>query len=169
MPTRITRTTVTLTFGLVAAHALAPVAQPKYGVSVKDSKPAVLATVKTYTWTDTHPSFHKTINAQIIAAVDRELQARGLTKVTTRPSDLVVTYRSLSRTDLDLKAKGTHGPPEYAVGTLVVDLRDSSNRASLFRVQMDTPIDNDPAKLEETINAAVAAMFAKYPGGSAKH
>ena len=28
---------------------------------------------------------------------------------------------------------------------------------------MDTPIDTDPAKLSEAIDAAVAAMFAKYP------
>jgi hypothetical protein len=149
---------------LVAAHALAPAGQPKYGVSVKDSRPAALATVKTYRWTETHPSFHKTINAQIIAAVDLELQARGLKKLDSGPSDLVVTYRSLSRTDVNLKAKaGPSGPPELGVGTLVVDLRDSANRASLFRVQMDTPIDNDPAKLDQTIKAAVAAMFEKYP------
>jgi len=54
---------------------------------------------------------------------------------------------------------------QFAVGTLVVDVRNPANKQSLFRVRMDTPIDAaDPAKLEGSINAAVAAMFEKYPG-----
>ena len=149
----------------IAAHGLAPAAQrTKYGVSVKESKPAALAKVRTYTWIETRPAFDKTIDAQIRAAVDSELQARGLSKLATGPSDLLVTYSSLSRTDIDLKSKAaSSGPPELAVGTLVVDLRDPSNRVSLFQVRMDTPIETDRARLEATISVAVAAMFGKYP------
>jgi hypothetical protein len=39
------------------------------------------------------PSFDKAVDKQIIAAVDRDLEARGLKKPASRPSDLVVTYR----------------------------------------------------------------------------
>ena len=135
---------------------------------MKESKPAALAPVKTYTWTETRPSFDKAIDAQIRAAVDRELQARGLSKRATAPADLLVTYSSLSRTDVDLRSKEARGggPPEFAVGTLVVDLRDASNRVSLFQVRTDTPIDTDRARLEATISVAVAAMFEKYPSAN---
>jgi hypothetical protein len=139
--------------------------QTKYGVSVKASKPAALAKAKTYVWTKSQPSFDKDVDRQITAAVDRELAARGFTKLPSGTGDVVVTYASIGRTDVDLKSKpaedGTRR--QYAVGTLVVDMRDPANKASLFRVRMDTPIDKDPAKLEAAINAAVAAMFEKYP------
>ena len=139
--------------------------QMKYGVSVKEAKPAALAKAKTYVWTNSQPSFDKGVDRQIVAAVDRELAARGFTKLDAAPSDVVVTYASLSRTDTDLKSKPAANGMlrEYAVGTLVVDMRDPANRQSFFRVRMDTPIDKDPAKLEAGINAAVAAMFEKYP------
>jgi hypothetical protein len=77
----------------------------------------------------------------------------------------MVTYASMTRTDVDVKSKGKNGElAQYAVGTLVVDVRNPANKASLFRVRMDTPITtSDPAKFEAEINAAVAAMFEKYP------
>jgi hypothetical protein len=148
----------------VATYGLPAGAQPKYGVSVQESKAAALANVKTYRWTETRPSFDKTIDAQIIVAVDRELQARGLRKLATGPCDLLVTYSSLSRTDVDLKSEAPSGESsEFAVGTLIVDLRDPSNRSSLFRVRLDMPIELDHTRLEATIDAGVAAMFKKYP------
>lgn len=164
-------TTVMLAAVLLAASpCVGSGQQPKYGVSVKAAKPAALAKAKTYRWTPSQPSFDKDVDRQIVAAVDRELAARGLSKVTAAPSDVVVTYASLSRTDVDLKAKpsASGALPEYAVGTLLVDLRDPANRASLFRVRMDTPIDKDPAKLEAAIDAAVSAMFEKYPRASTR-
>ena len=159
-------TTLMLAFMLLAGTPFAVSAQqPKYGVSVKAAKPASLAKAKTYRWTASQPSFDKDVDRQIVAAVDRELAARGFTKLTSEPSDVVVTYASVSRTDTDLKSKPSASGAlrEYAVGTLVVDMRDPANRQSLFRVRMDTPIDKDPEKLEAGINAAVAAMFEKYP------
>ena len=83
---------------------------------------------------------------------------------------MVVTYASVSRTDVDLKSKPSADGVrrQYAVGTLVVDMRDPANKESLFRVRMDTPIDKDPEKLEAGINAAVAAMFEKYPKPSTR-
>jgi len=167
MHTRITlTTTLMLISASIVIDGLEPAAaqRTKYGVSVKESKPAALAKVKTYTWMDTRPSFDKTIDEQIRASVDRELQARGLSKLAAGPGDLLVTYSSMSRTDIDLKSKTTSSESaELAVGTLVVDLRDPSNRVSLFQVRMDTPIETDRARLEVTISVAVAAMFAKYP------
>jgi hypothetical protein len=53
--------------------------------------------------------------------------------------------------------------PQYAVGTLVIDLTDPAGRKPLFSVRIDKPIDTDRSTLETTINGAVTAMFEKYP------
>ncbi len=163
---RITRVAFILTCLLLGVRGLVVAGQqPKYGVTVRVSKAAALAKAKTYSWTASQPSPIKTIDAQIVAAVDRELGALGLTKVAPGNSDLLTTYASLSRTDVDLKSEGVktgHGR-QYAVGTLVVDLRDPATKQPLFRVRVDKPIDAEPDKLEAAISAAVTAMFEKYP------
>ena len=97
-------------------------------------------------------------------AVDRELSARGFTKLPSGPSDVSVTYSSVSRTDLDLKKAPKEGVQnELAVGTLVLDVTNPTTREVLFRVRADTPIERDSSALETVINAVVTAMFEKYP------
>jgi len=154
----------------LVASPLAAVGQTKYGVSVKTSKPAALAKAKTYVWTKGSPSFNKSVDAMIVAAVDRELGARGFMKLPSGPSDVTASYASLGRTDVEVK--NTKNAPkdaaarEYAVGTLVVDLHDATSSEVLFRVRTDTPIERDIATIEATINKVVAAMFEKYPASS---
>jgi hypothetical protein len=164
---RTTRFVFILTCALFGIRDRAVVAgqQPKYGVTVKVAKAAALAKAKTYSWTASQPSPIKTVDAQIVAAVDRELGALGFTEVAAGKSDVLATYASVRRTDVDLKSKGvdTGQGREFAVGTLVVDLRDPATRQPLFRVRIDKPLDSEPEKVEAAINEAVAAMFEKYP------
>jgi len=150
---------------LLGASHVMMAGQQKYGVTVQTVKAPALAKVKTYVWDGNRQSFDKDVDTLIVAAVDRELAARGFTKLSSGHSDVVVTYASLSRTDVDLKAKpsATGDRPAYAVGSLLVNLSNSTDRQVLFRVRMDTPIERDPATIGATIDAAVAAMFAKYP------
>jgi hypothetical protein len=167
---RITRSAILLTCVLLGAGGLVVFAgQTKYGVTVKVAKAAALSKARTYSWTPSHPSPDKTIDAQIMAAVDRELSALGFTKVAAGESDVLATYASLRRTDVDLKSKADKSGAlrEYPVGTLVVDLRDPATRQPVFRVRIDTPIDAEPEKLEAAINEAVTAMFEKYPARTA--
>lgn len=138
-------------------------AQTKYGVTVRAVKAAELAKAKTYVWTVGRPSFNKDVDALIIAAVDRELSSRGFTKLTSGQGDVVVTYGTLTRTDVDLEAPKGGTAPELAVGTLVINLTDPANKQQLFSVRMDRPIDWNPATYQATVDAAVAAMFEKYP------
>ena len=95
------------------------------------------------------------------------MTARGVTKVTSGPSDMVVTYLSVRRTDVDLKSTPSAKDGtlrEYAVGTLVVSISDPADRQKkLFNGRIDKPLDLDPATYEATVNAAVAAIFEKYP------
>ena len=156
--------TALISASIIAFGVLASAQQPKYGVTVRTSDKSRLEKAKIYSWTRSQPSADATIDRQITAAVDKELAARGLTKGTSGPNDLVATYASMTRTDVDLKAKTADGQrPEYPVGTLLVELRDPASQKAAFSVRLDTPLSGDRAKLEPEINAAVAAMFEKYP------
>lgn len=136
----------------------------EYGVTVKVAKKPELARVKSYSWERGHQAFDKAVDAQIRAAIDRELTARGLTKIESGPADVVATYSSLTRLDADLKSTEADGTSRlYPVGTLVIDLLDPKSRQPLFRVRVDKPISADRVRLEAIINEVVAAMFQKYP------
>jgi hypothetical protein len=166
---RVIRCALILTCVLLGVRDLTPVAHAQkmtYGVKVMVAKAADLANAKTYSWTVSQPSPDKTVDALIVAAVDRQLTALGFTKVASGASDVLTTYASTRRTDVNLKGKANESGarPAYEVGTLVVDLRDPSTRQPLFRVRIDTPITTEPEKAEMEINAAVTAMFEKYPG-----
>jgi hypothetical protein len=150
-----------LTGALLGAGSLVA-GQTKYGVTVKTVKAPELAKAKTYVWTVGRPAFNKDIDALIVAAVDRQLSARGFSKLATGRSDVVVTYGSLSRTDVDLEtAKGP--PPAITVGTLIINLTDAATRQLLFSARLDMPLDWSPATYQATVDAAVAAIFDKYP------
>jgi hypothetical protein len=148
-----------------AAIVGAQAPMPKYGVTVTPEKNVDFTKFKTYSWTKGQPSAVKEIDTAIIGAVDHELNALGMTKSTSGPGDVLVTYYSLTRTDVNLKAKpdaqGIY--PEYSVGTLVVALLDTDSRKRLLRLRVDKPIEIERAKLDEAIKTAAADMFAKYP------
>ena len=152
--------------GVCAALTAAIAAQmPKYDVTVSIDKPVDFSALKTYSWTKGQPSADKTIDARIIDAVDRELSALGMSKAASGSGDVLATYYSLSRTDVNHKAKpDAQGVrPQYWVGTLVVALLDPGNRERWLRLRIDKPIEIEPAKLDAAIDSAVAAMFAKFP------
>jgi hypothetical protein len=138
---------------------------PKYGVTVKAEKNVDFAKFRTYSWTKGQPSADKTIDAQVIAAVDRELGALGLTKAVDGPGDVLATYYSLSRTDVNLKGKpdSKGSLPQHWVGTLMVALLAPGNRQRLLQLRADQPIEIDPATLAATIDSAVTSLFAEYP------
>lgn len=141
------------------------VQRPKYGVTVTVDEGFNFAGLKTYVWTNSHPSSDKALDRRITAAVDRELAALGLTKRASEPGDVLVTYASLIRTDVDLKAEPDDNGAlrQYPVGILVVAFLEPSSHYQVLRLRMDSPIDTEPAKLQEAIDAGVAALFAEYP------
>jgi len=158
--------------GLLGAAVTASTAaqMPKYGVTVTADKNVDFAKVRTYTWTQGQPSAVKAINAQIVAAVDRELGALGMTKSASGTGDVMVAYYSLTRTDVDVNAKAdAEGKlPQYSVGTLVVAFLEPGSRRRVLRLRTDKPIETAPGKLEPAIDEAVTELFAKYPTRSKK-
>jgi hypothetical protein len=165
---RLARAVPLLTAALLAVGPAVAFAQ-KYGVTVQVSKAPELTKAKTYTWTRGHPANVKKVDEQVLAAVDKELAALGLTKAASGSGDVLVTYHSLSRLDADLKAKTSDGlPPMQNVGVLVVELLAPADRTPLFRVRADKPIEASADKLEPAINDAVAAIFQMWPTRTAK-
>jgi uncharacterized protein DUF4136 len=152
-----------LVLGLAAASTAAQT--PKYGVTATADKKADFSTFKTYTWEHGWQAPDKSVHAAIVAAIERELAAVGLEKRESGTSDLVVTYGSLRRIDVDLKSKpdASGMRRQYDVGTLVVLLLEPGTRRELFRGRVDEPIEIELEKAKSAIDAAVAAIFAKYP------
>jgi len=148
-----------ITAGLAAGQT------SKYGVKVDAEKNVDFSKFKTYSWVAGQPSADKTINSQITAAVDRELAGLGMTQAAAGSGDVSVTYYSLTRTDVDLKAKtDAKGiSPQYTVGSLMVALLEKGTGRRLLRLRADKKISAEPAKLEAAINEAVTEMFQKYP------
>ena len=166
---RMTHSRMIVASALLVAGTLATVgAQTKFGVTVQTAIPDKLAKVATYQWTA--GSLSRQVDGVITAAVERELAARGLTKVTSGRGDVLVSYSALGRTELDTKAAAKKGEAEreQSIGTLTVELREAVSREVLFRARVNTPLAKDPAAHQTAIDAAVAAIFEKYPG-PAKH
>ena len=155
----------TTLLGLTLVAAPAAGQQSKYGVKVNAEKNVDFSKFKTYSWVPGQPSADKTINAQIMAAVDKELAGVGMTKADGGAGDVTVSYYSLTRTDVDLNAKANAQgvSPQYTVGSLMVALLEKGTGKRLLRLRADKKISAEPAKLEAAINEAVAEMFTKYP------
>jgi len=149
----------------VASLALSPavLAQiTKYGVTVTAEKNVDFSTFKTYSWTPGRGAFVPDIDAHIKAAIEREMGALGMTKVAPDSGDVLLTYQSLTRNDIDLK-KDPSGDKPFSVGTLVVALLQPSNHRQLLRLRTDKPIDVERGKLEASIDSAVTELFERYP------
>ncbi len=122
--------------------------------------------LKTYAWDAGRALSLAPIDDQIVTAVDRELARAGLVKVNSQPSDVLVTYAALQRTDVDLKSKLPENPKlrrQYPVGSLVVLLREPGTLRELFRGRADAPLASDPAGIAQQIDAMIAQMFERYP------
>ena len=151
----------------VAVVVASPIAQTqKYGVTVTADRKTDFSKFKTYEWETGWSSFDKGVHQQIVDAVDRELKGLGLEKRTSGAADVMVTYASQRRTDVDLKSKppGTNSQgTEYAVGSLVVLMREPGTGKELLRGKVDKPIELSRDKLQPVIDGVVAEIFAKYP------
>jgi hypothetical protein len=116
----------------------------------------------TYAWTPGWGTFHPSLDTHIVAAIDRELSSLGLTRQVSEPSDVLVTYGTVRRINIDVNGKrpGTPGVcPEYPVRTLVVVMMDPFSRRELFREHATMTVDLETAE----VDAIVARMFAHYP------
>jgi len=126
------------------------------------------------------------VNKMIVDAVERELTARGLTKVAADP-DLLVVYLAASGPNLQVASVpfyqvvnpaysgmvGGHSMAMWDVttGTLVIDLFDRKADRIVFRGSASDVLQRTPSAdlaadakvVSKPINKGIAKIFKKYP------
>ena len=109
------------------------------------------------------------VKKRIEAGIERDLTARGLTKVTGM-SDLNVRYHfgSARRAEVERYPAGWRGlgtrvvRVPYTEGTLVIDLRDPSTRSLVWRA-IASEEKSDASKIEGKLDDMVRKSIEKYP------
>jgi hypothetical protein len=122
---------------------------------------------------DNNPFF----DSRVRAAVELELAALGLARVTTSP-DLLVHYHASVRQRVDViradEGRGYTSPRdgrtdqvlEYEEGTLIVDVAEPKAKTILWRGWAQTDVGgmlNDPREMEKRIRESVRLMMKKFP------
>jgi len=136
---------------------------------------ANFASYHTYMWEAITNPAKGDWNQRIIDAVDKQLQAKGLTKVDSNP-DLWVVYSNSIHDEKSVVGVGYLVGPTWGssgpvarhtyitkLGTLVVELADTRDKELVWRGAVsDTITDNDNKNIN-TLDKAVAKLFKGYP------
>ncbi len=168
-----TRTAVAVLL-LLACPAIGFAQKPKAvkPVVVRHDKTVDFTKFRTYSYQQGQPAILKDVDARIVADLEAQLQAVGLTRAPEGSGDVVVTYYSVTRTDVDLATFDRQEPAAgtqrkmaetYTVGTLVVDVKPADAAAPAWRVKIDEVLAGDAAAQLKTVDGAVAAIFSVYP------
>ena len=139
---------------------------------------------KTYTWSSEMVSVNPLVSSIAVASVDEQLAAKGLKKTDVDPELTVVVFGSTNSDvyvsnpswapSLNSIATGVAvGSQSWLVtkGTLVVDLRDTKTKNSIWRGQATHTLDRGPTgdrakdakTVEKPIRNAVKKMFKQFP------
>jgi len=110
------------------------------------------------------------VKKQIEADIQNNLTAKGLTLVTSGPSDLNVryTFGAARKTEIEAYPAGWYGfgtryvRVPYAEGTLVIDLRDPTTRSLVWRA-IAAEEKSDATKLQGNLDDMVKKSIEKYP------
>jgi len=118
---------------------------------------ANFANFHTYSWEQSPHPAKGFWNDRIIDAVNKELQAKGLTKVDSNPDMWVVYSNSIK------DQKQVVGTGYNMVGTLVVELADAKNKQLLWRGSATDTISDNSNKNINNLNKAVSKLFQNFP------
>lgn len=178
--------------GMVAIVLLsASSASARDKISVAYAKGFAFSQYKTYAWAEHGAVGHPMLAADIVGAIDQELQARGLQKVTSNPGLIIQIYGSVD-TDMTMYSNdpiygATGGIPPFDPsmngpafigfygnttvtlhkGELVVDLIDARAKKLVWRGMATESISaHDPEKLVDEVNSAISKMFKENPKGA---
>jgi hypothetical protein len=110
------------------------------------------------------------VKKQIEADIQNDLAAKGLTLVTSGPSDLNVryTFGAARKTEIEAYPAGWYGfgtryvRVPYAEGTLVIDLRDPTTRSLVWRAIAGEE-KSDATKIQGKLDDMVKKSIDKYP------
>lgn len=183
--------------GLVAAAAGAQ----KVKIETHKDDKANFTTLRTYSWLPSPPSplivapdakgdptlTQEVLGPHIIEAVDRELTARGWTKITTGEPDVKVVYYAALAVNIDAAQLGSYyqyttgwgvlvgttattSTEVYERGSIVVDVVSREANRAIWRGSAATRVnrENNLDKRVARLNEAIADMFEKFPIPRAK-
>ena len=137
---------------------------------------ANFTTYKTYSWRD-GTKLSNPLNAErLVAAVDAQLKAKGLTRVESG-GDLTVTYHASGEKTVDVQTFQTGGVygcwggcgststtvTPVTIGTIIVDLVDTKSGKMLWRGTASDAVSDKPGENASKINEGVDRMFKEYP------
>jgi hypothetical protein len=160
-------------------------------IKVNYDKQADFSQFKTYAWAEHGAVAHPMLAANIVGAIQDELNARGLHQVALNasPQLIIQVYGSIdqesSLTSNDPLYMATGGIPPFDPsfsgplntgqygnttitihkGQLVVDLIDAANKKLVWRgMAQQNLAAHNPDKLLSQVNTAISKMFKQYPG-----
>ena len=135
----------------------------------------------TYMWQKSPHPAKGFWDQRIIDAVDKELQAKGLTKVDSNP-DMWVTYSNSIHDQKEVVGTGYNFGPYWGwgpwgggpttttyntwvtkIGTLVVELSDAKQHELLWRGSATDTISDNSNKNIKNLDKAVDKLFKNYP------
>jgi hypothetical protein len=119
---------------------------------------------KTYSWEKGQESADPVSHKSVVAAVDAEMGALGLTKQDAN-GDVLVRYHAVGRTDVDLKNNKRDGTgPTSEVGKVQVELLGGKSFKQVWQATTEERLSRDPAARDTDIRRAITRLFTAYPG-----
>ncbi len=151
-------------------------------INIDWDRGANFANYHTYMWEKSPHPAKGFWDQRIVDAIDKQLQAKGLTKVDSNP-DLWVVYSNSIHDQKELVGTGySYGPgwgwgwwgapgPSTVTyntyvtkqGTLVVEIADAKNKDLLWRGSATETISDNSNKNIKNLDKAVNKLFQKYP------
>jgi hypothetical protein len=160
-----------LIFGLLSAHAArAQKVTMEFDQTIDFSKYKTFA-IRDGQLNSRNPALNSPlVKKQIDADIQNNLTEKGLTMVTSGPSDLNIryTFGAARKTEVEAYPAGWYGlgtryvRVPYAEGTLVIDLRDPTTRSLVWRA-IASEEKSDGAKIEGKLDDMVRKSIEKYP------
>ena len=134
--------------------------------------------LKTYSWVPGTNLRDELNHKRIVAAVDAQLAAKGMTRVEAG-ADVLVAYHASFDRDLQINATssdwggyrwsanrfGSARVSEITTGTVIVDLVDAKSKTIIWRGTATKEVDTkaDPEKRDRNVNRAAEKLFKNYP------
>jgi len=149
-------------------------------INVDWDRQANFSQYHTYMWQKSPHPAKGFWNDRIVAGIDQQLQAKGLTKVDSNP-DLWVAYSNSIHDQKETVGTnygfgpywgwGYWGPPTQTVyntyvtklGTLVVDIADAKNKQLLWRGDATDTISDNSNKNIKNLDKALEKLFKNFP------
>jgi len=174
-------------FAAAIALALTPALLLAQKVSYDFNKSANFAGYKTYAFKDGTKVGQQLIDDRIVAAIESELGAKGLTKATADPDVYVVYHVAFDKEkDISTYSSGYAGGygaygwgwgggwgggttttqvRDILIGTMVIDVADAKQGQLAWRGMGVKEVNTQakPEKRDKSINEAVKKIFKNYP------